>query len=111
METLAAARFRFGDFELDCARRSLKRNGQKVTLAPKAFDLLQQLVENHGSFMSKDELMDRVWPDQFVEENNLTVQIAALRQNIRRQGRLLPVHNNSSGKGLFVHRKGRTYRY
>ncbi len=80
MEALTAAKFRFGEFELDCARRTLVRGGEPLTLNSKTFDLLQQLVENHGSIMSKDELMDRVWPDQFVEENNLTVQISALRK-------------------------------
>ncbi len=80
MEALTAAIFRFGEFELDCGRRTLKRSGQPLTLNSKTFDLLQQLVENHGSIMSKDDLMDRVWPDQFVEENNLTVQISALRK-------------------------------
>lgn len=80
MDTLAAARFRFGDFEMDCGRRSLTRQGETLALTSKAFELLQQLVENHGRFLSKDELMDRVWPGQFVEENNLTVQISALRK-------------------------------
>ncbi|MBK8467513.1 MAG: winged helix-turn-helix domain-containing protein [Chloracidobacterium sp.] len=65
---------------MDCARRSLKRNGEPLTLTSKTFDLLQQLVENHGSVLSKDELLDRVWPGQFVEENNLSVQISALRR-------------------------------
>ena len=80
METLKAAKFRFGDFELDCARRSLIKNGEPVALKSKAFDLLRQLVENHGSVVSKDELLEEVWPGQFVEENNLTVQISALRK-------------------------------
>jgi DNA-binding winged helix-turn-helix (wHTH) protein len=80
MEILAAARFRFGDFELDCARRSLSQNGEPISLTSKTFDLLQQLVENHGSVLTKDELMDRIWPGQFVEENNLSVQISALRK-------------------------------
>ncbi len=80
METLKAAKFRFGDFELDCARRSLIKNGEPVALTSKTFDLLRQLVENHGSVVSKDELLEEVWPGQFVEENNLTVQISALRK-------------------------------
>lgn len=80
MESLADGKFRFEDFELDCAKRVLKRNGQPVALKSKTFDLLQHLVENHGKLITKTELMEHVWPDQFVEENNLTVQISALRK-------------------------------
>ncbi|HQX56158.1 MAG TPA: winged helix-turn-helix domain-containing protein [Pyrinomonadaceae bacterium] len=72
--------FRFGEFELDQARRSLKRNGIDLSLNPKAFDLLVELLLASGSIVTKDELLERVWPDQFVEENNLSVQISALRK-------------------------------
>ena len=80
MESLAAGKFRFDDFELDCSKRVLKRNGEPVALKSKTIDLLQHLVENHGRLITKQELLDCVWPDQFVEENNLTVQISALRK-------------------------------
>ena len=80
METLADGKFRFENFELDCAKRTLVRDGKVVALKSKTFDLLQHLVENHGRLITKDELMARVWADQFVEENNLTVQISALRK-------------------------------
>lgn len=80
METLTAIKFRFGNFEMDCVRRILASDGKPLTLNSKAFDLLRHLIENQGSVLSKDELMTRVWPDQFVEENNLTVHISALRK-------------------------------
>jgi len=80
METLTASKFRFSDFELDCSRRVLTRGGEPLILNSKTFDLLCELVENRGKLMSKDELLQRVWPGQFVEENNLTVQISALRK-------------------------------
>lgn len=80
MEALQDAKFTFDDFELDCAKRQLKRDGEPVALKSKTFDLLQHLVENSGRLVTKSELMERVWPDQFVEENNLTVQISALRK-------------------------------
>lgn len=54
--------------------------GEPVSLSSKAFDILLVLVENRGSVMSKGDLLDAVWRDQFVEENNLTVHIAALRK-------------------------------
>ncbi len=72
--------YKFGDFELDRMRRVLTRNGELIALNPKAFDLLLELVSNRGHVVTKDVLLERVWPGQFVEENNLTVHISALRK-------------------------------
>ncbi len=72
--------YEFGPFRLDPAERLLTGDGQSVTLSPKAFDLLFTLVRNAGRMVEKDELMRKVWPDTFVEENNLTVNISALRK-------------------------------
>jgi DNA-binding winged helix-turn-helix (wHTH) protein/Tol biopolymer transport system component len=77
---LATGKFSFGEYELDCDRRLLTRAGEPLNLYPKAFDLLEHLVENRGRAVSKDELLERVWPGQFVEENNLTVQVSAQRK-------------------------------
>ena len=60
--------------------RRLTNGDAEIALNPKCFELLCQLVENHGEILSKDNLLETVWPDQFVEENNLTVQISALRK-------------------------------
>lgn len=73
-------KFSFAEFEVDAARRRLVRNNETVTLNPKAFDLLLTLVENRNRILSKDELLETVWANQFVEENNLTVHISALRK-------------------------------
>ena len=80
METVKAGTFSFGEYVLDTSRRRLSRSGEPVTLYPKAFDLLVHLIENRGSVLSKDDLLEHVWPGQFVEENNLTVQMSALRK-------------------------------
>ena len=72
--------FSFGDFELSGAKRTLLKQGEIISLNSKTFDLLFTLIENHGKILSKDELLDKVWEGQFVEENNLTVQISALRK-------------------------------
>jgi DNA-binding winged helix-turn-helix (wHTH) protein/TolB-like protein/Flp pilus assembly protein TadD len=72
--------YAFGPFLLDPRERRLLRDGQVVPLTLKAFDLLQVLVENQGHLLRKEELLARVWPDAIVEENNLTVTIAALRK-------------------------------
>ena len=80
METLAGRTFRFHDFELDVSKRLLLKSGSPVTLKPRAFDVLLALVESRGQLVSKDELLERVWPGQFVEEGNLKVHISALRK-------------------------------
>ena len=80
MDAPEARRYRFGDFEIDEKRRSLSLNGERLAASGKAFDLLLELVRRSGSVVGKDELLDAVWPDQFVEENNLSVQVSALRR-------------------------------
>jgi len=70
----------FAEFELDAARRKLMREGKTLPLNAKAFDLLVYLAENAGRVVTKNELLDAVWADQFVEEANLKVQMSALRK-------------------------------
>ncbi len=70
----------FGPFRIDLVQRELLENGQRVSLSLKAFETLRVLVENHGSIIERDELMQKVWPDAFVEEANLTVNIFLLRK-------------------------------
>jgi DNA-binding winged helix-turn-helix (wHTH) protein/Tol biopolymer transport system component len=72
--------FSFGEFRLDADRRLLFRQGQAVALNSKTFDLLLTLVTSRGQVLTKNELLDRVWENQFVAENNLSVHIAALRK-------------------------------
>jgi DNA-binding winged helix-turn-helix (wHTH) protein/Tol biopolymer transport system component len=70
----------FSEFCLDPARRRLTRNGEQIDLSPKAFDVLLALIEQRGRTISKDELLNKVWDGQFVEENNLAVQVSTLRK-------------------------------
>lgn len=65
---------------LDATRRLLHRDGEAISLNPKAFDVLLLLVENHDRVLSKDEILSTVWAGQFVEESNLAVQISTLRK-------------------------------
>ncbi len=67
----------FGPFRLDPAERRLLRHDQPVALTPKCFDLLVMLVENNGHLLRKEELLQRLWPDQFVEEANLSFNICS----------------------------------
>ena len=71
---------RFGPFFIDVRERVLQRDGQPVPLTPKAFDLLAALVEQPGRLISKEELLQKVWPDTFVEESNLAYNVFALRK-------------------------------
>ena len=71
--------FEFGPFCLDTQERSLSRHGETIALTPKSFDILLALVENSGHTLTKDELIDRVWPDSFVEIGNLNRNISTLR--------------------------------
>ena len=70
----------FGPFTLDLDRRVLLREGAPVALTPKTFETLALLVRNSGRVVGKAELMDALWPDAVVEENNLNQQISALRK-------------------------------
>jgi DNA-binding winged helix-turn-helix (wHTH) protein len=80
MKELASSTYTFAEYELDFARRLLLRAGKSVPLNAKAFDLLLVLIEHRERVLTKEELMELVWRDQFVEEANLTVQISALRK-------------------------------
>jgi Tol biopolymer transport system component/DNA-binding winged helix-turn-helix (wHTH) protein len=72
--------YEFGEFRIDVTKRRLLRAGEIVPLTPKAFDVLLVLAEQSGRMIEKDELMQKVWPDTAVEENNLTQNIYTLRK-------------------------------
>src|SRR3954463_5154211 len=70
----------FGRFRFDLGRRELSRDGIPVRLGSRALDVLFVLATARGNVITKDELLARVWPGQVVEENNLQVQVSALRK-------------------------------
>ena len=72
--------FNFGPFQLDLNQRVLLRDGKPVPLPPKAMIILAVLVENHGKLVEREELIRRAWPNVFVEDGNLTVNVFALRK-------------------------------
>ncbi len=72
--------FRFGDFILAPEERKLTRDGVEMPLGARAFDMLSFFVANRHRILTKDEILDAVWPDIAVEESNLTVQVSALRK-------------------------------
>lgn len=72
--------YRFGRFELDRNTRQLLVDGRSAEMGVRAFDLLLALIERQGRLVTKDELLDLVWPGVVVEENNLQVQVSTLRK-------------------------------
>ncbi|HET6974064.1 MAG TPA: alpha/beta fold hydrolase, partial [Pyrinomonadaceae bacterium] len=70
----------FDNFRVDVNERLLFKDNRELALTPKVFDTLLVLLENSSHVMTKKELMQQVWPDSFVEENNLAQNISILRK-------------------------------
>ena len=73
---------RLGECEVDLGRRELRRAGETVHLTPKAFQLLELLVERRPDAVSKDEIRTRLWPETFVSGVNLATLVFELRQAV-----------------------------
>jgi TolB-like protein/DNA-binding winged helix-turn-helix (wHTH) protein/Tfp pilus assembly protein PilF len=81
MQITPAHLYEFGDFRLDTAKRLLQRlDGTTVPLTPRVFETLLYMVEHHDTVLDKERLMEAVWPDSIVEENNLSQNISTLRR-------------------------------
>jgi DNA-binding winged helix-turn-helix (wHTH) protein len=76
----AEAMLEFGRFRVLLRQRQLIADGVPIELGTRAFDLLLVLLEADGALVTKDELMSRVWPGIVVAEENLKVQMSALRK-------------------------------
>jgi Tol biopolymer transport system component/DNA-binding winged helix-turn-helix (wHTH) protein len=72
--------YEFDEFRIDVGERLLRRDGKDLLLPPKVFDVLLALVQNSGRIVEKEELMQMVWPDTFVEEVNLARNISDIRK-------------------------------
>ena len=80
MNASPAAVYDFDEFSLHLERRLLCRNGEPIPLTSRVFETLAYLVTHHGHLLEKERLMEAVWPDCIVEENNLTQNISTLRR-------------------------------
>ena len=97
-------RLAFDQFEIDPANRVLMRSGQEVPLTGKVFDILLVLVENPGRLLTKSELLETVWHNEFVEEGNLARNISTLRKAIGDTGREHKYIVTVQGQGYrFIH--------
>ena len=72
--------YSFDNFHIDSSRRVLLKGGEAVSLTPRIFDTLVYLVQHHERLVTKEELLRSIWPNVFVEENNLSQSISALRR-------------------------------
>lgn len=102
MSAPSESHFEFGPFRLDGVRRTLYRNGDRIPMTARTFDVLLALLERRGQTVEKDELLRIVWPDAVVEEANLTQQVFTIR-------RLLGTACGDDGYIVTVARRG--YRF
>jgi TolB-like protein/Flp pilus assembly protein TadD len=79
-DTAVRGAYQFGPFHLDVRERRLSRGDEVIPLRLKVFDTLLVLVENAGRLVTKQELLDTVWPETTVEENNLNHNVSVLRK-------------------------------
>lgn len=92
-------RLQFEEFTFDGGTRQLRRNGAPVRLSGKAFALLQALLARQPDVVTKQALMQQVWPDTFVTEANLSVYIAEIRRALDDQARQPRFIRTDSGSG------------
>jgi len=78
--------YEFGAFSLEVEKHRLMRDGEPVSLPPKAIEALLVLVRNPGKMLEREALMQAVWADTFVEDANLTVAISQLRKALGQKG-------------------------
>ena len=95
----AAAMLEFGRFRVLLRQRQLIADGVPIELGTRAFDLLLILLEADGSVVTKEDLLSRVWPGIVVSEENLKVQVSALRKAL------------GDGRDLIRTEFGRGYRF
>jgi DNA-binding winged helix-turn-helix (wHTH) protein/TolB-like protein len=94
-----ANRYTFDGFEVNPAERTCAQSGTPVVLTGKVFDLLVAFLENPNRLLGKDELMEQVWPDEFVEEGNLARNISTLRKALGDNGRTHRYISTVQGRG------------
>jgi DNA-binding winged helix-turn-helix (wHTH) protein len=97
--------YEFDRFRIDLTERVLLCEGEMAPLTQKAFEVLLALIERRGRIVSKEELMEKVWPDTFVEESNLAQNIYTLRKTLGQAA------DGASGGGYIVTVPRRGYRF
>jgi DNA-binding winged helix-turn-helix (wHTH) protein len=101
MPSVTSNLYSFGEFLLDAQTRILRLRGVPIALTAKAFDVLLLLIQRNGQVVGKNELMDAVWPDSFVQESNLTQTVFMLRKAL----------GETSSQRFILTVQGRGYRF
>lgn len=102
MSVLSSGSLKFGGYELDRARWQLRYGDEVLPLNRKTFDLLLCLLENADRVVTKDELLRVLWPDQFIEESNLTQQIFLLRKALAKHSSEAKIIETIPGRGYRI---------
>ena len=92
-------RLAFGEFVVDAATREIRRAGSVVPVEPQVFDVLRHLIEHRHRLVTKEELLEEVWGDQFVGESALTSRIRSARRAVGDDGRRQAVIRTIHGHG------------
>ncbi len=88
--------YEFGSWEVDPGRRELRSSGVPVPIGGRAFEIVELLVRSAGDLVTKNDLMDRIWPGAIVEDNTLQVHISAIRKALGADRNIL---KTASGRG------------
>src|SRR5262245_58030635 len=80
-------RYSFDGFEVDPQNRLLQRDGANIPIPAKVFDVLLVFAENSGRLIEKDELIEKVWREGFVEEGNLARPVSSRRKALSDNGK------------------------
>ncbi len=91
--------YRFAAFELDPVHYLLRRRGRPLAISSKSFEVLLYLVENRGRSISREELLDSLWPDVRVAGGSLTQAIWSIREALRGTGNVPPIIKTVRGLG------------
>jgi predicted ATPase/DNA-binding winged helix-turn-helix (wHTH) protein len=96
---LSKGSYSFGPFRLCLAERRLKRDGVAVEIGARALDILIALIERSGEFVSNQNLIEKAWPNTFVDESNLRVHMVALRKALGDDKKNVRYISNIPGRG------------
>jgi len=91
--------YRFHDCELDDSLYQLRRSGKLISIEPKVFDVLVYLLHSRDHVVTKDELLEKLWPDQVVSETALTRCIVVARKAVGDNGTKQQVIETQHGRG------------
>ena len=97
----------FGPFQLDLENEQLRQEGRAIHLRPKSFAVLRYLAEHPRRLITKDELLEAVWPGIVVSESVLTVCLSELRKALGRPGAQPAIHRDGTPAGVSLHRHDR----